>query len=175
VQSAGGEHEHRARGQLLSNDDGSFRFRSILAHCYPIPHDGPVGGMLTALGRHPWRPAHLHFMVNAPGYERLITHVFRKGDRYLDSDAAFAVRSSLVADWVRHESGKGEPSEGTYYTLDYSFVLIQARMSDDPAHRDVEGQRGDAGGACGVHPTGQAQLRKPARVDPWIAASGGRH
>lgn len=117
---AAGEHAHRARARLRADGQGRFRFRSILANCYPIPHDGPVGGMLEALGRHPWRPAHLHFMIQAPGYERLITHVFRDGDRYLDSDAVFGVRQSLVADWVRHET----PAE--HYTLEYDFVLNPA-------------------------------------------------
>src|SRR5262249_46094787 len=93
-------------------------FRSIVAQCYPIPHDGPVGDLLTALGRHPWRPAHLHFKIEAPGYERLITHVFRRGDRYLESDAVFGVRSTLIADWIRHDAPDGE-----YYTLNYDFVL----------------------------------------------------
>lgn len=125
--AASGEHEHRARAQLCSDERGQFHFRSILAQNYPIPHDGPVGGMLEALGRHPWRPAHLHFMIEAPGYERLITHVFRNGDKYLDSDAVFGVRSSLIADWVRHDpvadgTGPREP----YYTLDYDFVLNPA-------------------------------------------------
>jgi hydroxyquinol 1,2-dioxygenase len=116
-----GDHGHQARGQLATGPDGRFHFRSILANCYPIPHDGPVGKMLEALGRHPWRPAHLHFKIEAPGYERLITHVFRTGDKYLDSDAVFGVRSSLIADWVRHEADK--TSSVPYYTLDYDFVL----------------------------------------------------
>jgi len=109
----------RARAQLVSDEDGRFHFRSIVAHCYPIPHDGPVGDLLTALGRHPWRPAHLHFRIEAPGYERLITHIFRRGDPHLESDAVFGVRSTLVADWVRHEPAGTEP----YYALDYDFVL----------------------------------------------------
>jgi hydroxyquinol 1,2-dioxygenase len=82
--------------------------------------------MLKALGRHPWRPAHLHFMITAPGYERLITHVFRDGDKYLDSDAVFGVRRSLIADWVEHAPGKtpdGATSEIPWYTLDFDFVL----------------------------------------------------
>ncbi|MCY1506466.1 Hydroxyquinol 1,2-dioxygenase [compost metagenome] len=125
-----GEHVHRARGHLRTDDDGRFWFRSILAEPYPIPHDGPVGAMLEALGRHPWRPAHLHFMVTAPGCETLITHVFRNGDRYLDSDAVFGVRSTLVADWVPHPPGiapDGKPIETPYYTLDFDFVLSRAR------------------------------------------------
>jgi len=119
----------RGRGVLCSGADGRFHFRSIVAESYPIPHDGPVGRMLDVLGRHPWRPAHLHFMITAPGYERLITHVFRDGDRYLDSDAVFGVRSSLIADWVRHEPGTapdGSTSAVPYYTLDFDFVLNRA-------------------------------------------------
>lgn len=117
---------HRARGVVHSLSDGGFHFRSIVAEPYPIPHDGPVGKLLDALGRHPWRPAHLHFMITAPGYERLITHVFRSGDRYLDSDAVFGVRSSLVADWVEH--GPGVAPDGTqmptpFFTLEFDFVL----------------------------------------------------
>jgi hydroxyquinol 1,2-dioxygenase len=122
--------QHRARGVLASAPDGSFHFRSIVAEPYPIPHDGPVGRMLAALGRHPWRPAHLHFMLSAPGYERLITHVFRDGDAYLDSDAVFGVRGSLIADWVRHDAGRapdGSDCEVPFYTLDFDFVLNPAR------------------------------------------------
>jgi hydroxyquinol 1,2-dioxygenase len=125
--SPSGEHEHRARAQLCSDAQGDFHFRSILAQHYPIPHDGPVGAMLEALGRHPWRPAHLHFMIEAPGYEPLITHVFRDGDKYLDSDAVFGVRSSLIADWVRHEPAPdGSGPREVYYTLNYDFVLNPA-------------------------------------------------
>jgi hydroxyquinol 1,2-dioxygenase len=106
---------HQARGVLHANGKGEYHFRSILAEAYPIPDDGPVGDMLKATKRHPWRPAHLHFMIKAPGYETLITHVFRNGDQYLDSDAVFGVRQSLVADWVRQADGK--------YLVEYDFVL----------------------------------------------------
>lgn len=123
---------HQARGRLRSADDGSFHFRSILAEAYPIPHDGPVGRMLEALGRHPWRPAHLHFMIQAPGYETLITHVFRNGDKYLDSDAVFGVRSSLITNWIEHDAGvapDGTRMEKPFYTLAYDFVLNPAEVS----------------------------------------------
>jgi hydroxyquinol 1,2-dioxygenase len=106
---------HQARGVLRSGPDGRFEFRSVLAESYPIPHDGPVGELLGATGRHPWRPAHLHFMIVADGYERLVTHVFRSGDQYLDSDAVFGVRESLVADWRKQADGS--------YLLEYDFVL----------------------------------------------------
>ena len=118
--------QNQARGTLRSRADGTFHFKSITAESYPIPHDGPVGRMLTALGRHPWRPAHLHFMIEAPGYERLITHVFRAGDTYLNSDAVFGVRSSLIADWQQHAPGRapdGTDCPTTFSTLDFTFVL----------------------------------------------------
>jgi hydroxyquinol 1,2-dioxygenase len=117
---------HQARARLRSGPDGRFHFRSILAEAYPIPHDGPVGRMLEALGRHPWRPAHLHFLIRAPGYETLITHVFRDGDQYLDSDAVFGVRSSLITEWVKHDSGAapdGSKTTAPFYSLNYDFVL----------------------------------------------------
>ncbi len=118
--------QHRGRGIIHSDADGNYNFRTICAEAYPIPHDGPVGRMLEALGRHPWRPAHLHFMIKADGFETLVTHVFRDGDKYLDSDAVFGVRSSLVGEWVRHEPG--ETPDGNYatlpfYTMDFDFVL----------------------------------------------------
>ncbi|CAL8481573.1 intradiol ring-cleavage dioxygenase [Caballeronia sp. S22] len=122
---------HQARGRLYSDRDGRFHFRSILAEAYPIPHDGPVGRMLEALGRHPWRPAHLHFMIKVPGYETLITHVFRDGDQYLDSDAVFGVRSTLITKWVKHDSGvapDGSNLEAPFYSLKYDFVLNPAEV-----------------------------------------------
>lgn len=87
----------RARAVMRADVEGRLRFRSIVPTAYPIPTDGPVGEMLVATGRHPWRPAHVHFMVKAAGYQTLITHVFRAGDPYLDSDVVFGVRNSLVA------------------------------------------------------------------------------
>ena len=105
----------QARGIVTADAQGHYHFRSIVAVPYASPHDGPVGQMLQAVGRHPWRPAHLHFMVQAPGYETLITHVFRDHSDYLDSDAVFGVRQSLVCDWV-------EQADGTYL-MEYDFVL----------------------------------------------------
>jgi hydroxyquinol 1,2-dioxygenase len=106
---------HQGRGVLTSQKDGSFEFRTIVAVAYPIPVDGPVGDFLRATERHPWRPAHLHFMIKAKDYETLVTHVFRNGDRYLDSDAVFGVRQTLVADWIKQADG--------VYRLTYDFVL----------------------------------------------------
>ncbi len=109
----------QARGVLQADGEGRFEFRTIVAEPYPIPTDGPVGDLLRATRRHPWRPAHLHFMVQAPGHETLVTHVFREGDPYLDTDAVFGVRQSLVAEWVRHADGM--------FTLDFDFVLSPSR------------------------------------------------
>ena len=121
--------QHQGRGNLRTDENGCFHFRSVLPVPYPIPHDGPVGAMLAALGRHPWRPAHLHFMIEAPGYDTLITHIFRRGGRYLASDAVFGVRSSLLADWVRHEPGvapDGTAMDRAYHTVGFDFVLNPA-------------------------------------------------
>ena len=118
-----------ARAVLRSDAAGRFHFRSIVAEPYPIPHDGPVGRMLQALNRHPWRPAHLHFMIRAEGYQGLTTHVFRRGDKYLESDAVFGVRSTLVGDWVRHEAGTapdGTAMPHPFHTLTFDFVLARA-------------------------------------------------
>ncbi|MBF8644021.1 intradiol ring-cleavage dioxygenase [Pseudomonas pudica] len=117
---------YQGRGVITSDNEGRFHFRTIVPEPYPIPHDGPVGKMLEALNRHPWRPAHLHFMITAEGYERLVTHVFREGGEYLDSDAVFGVRSSLIAEWVEHPAGAtpdGENSADPFFTLDFDFVL----------------------------------------------------
>jgi hydroxyquinol 1,2-dioxygenase len=120
---------------LLTDAEGRFVFKTTVAAPQPIAHDGPVGRLLHALGRHPWRPAHLHFMISAPGCERLDTQVFRQGDPYLDADAVFGVRSSLVADWVCHEAGRtpdGHTSAVPFTTLDFTFVLNNATPGDKP-------------------------------------------
>jgi hydroxyquinol 1,2-dioxygenase len=117
----------RARGRLRTDKQGRLYFKTILPVAYPIPSDGPVGVMLAATGRHPWRPAHIHFMIEAAGYEKLVTHVFRDGDKYLRSDTVFGVRSSLIAPYEQHEAGEimpdGKRGDAQFYTLDFKFVL----------------------------------------------------
>jgi hydroxyquinol 1,2-dioxygenase len=116
----------RARGVLYSDAGGHVYFSSVLAEAYPIPTDGPVGRMLAATARAPWRPAHMHFMITAAVYDRLVTHVFRDDDKYLDADAVFGVRSSLITRWDPHALGltpDGRSSGRPFYTLDFDFVL----------------------------------------------------
>ena len=118
----------RARAVLRTDAQGAIRFRSIVPTAYPIPVDGPVGRMLAATGRHPWRPAHLHFMIRAAGWQPLTTHIFRDGDAYLDSDVVFGVRSSLVGDYMEHPPGvapDGAWVDSAFFTLDQAFVLAR--------------------------------------------------
>jgi len=105
------------RGIFHTGPDGRYSFRGIRPVSYPIPHDGPVGQMLKAVGRHPNRPAHMHFLVGADGYERVCTHIFVAGDPYLESDAVFGVKKSLVVDF--------EATEGaaTRWKASFDFVL----------------------------------------------------
>ena len=97
---------------------------------YPVPTDGPVGAMLQATNRHAMRSAHLHFMISAPGHERLVTQLFVTGDPYLDSDAVFAVKESLVVDCERvktpEEAAKYQV-EAPFYRMHYDFVLKPAQ------------------------------------------------
>jgi hydroxyquinol 1,2-dioxygenase len=88
------------RGFFTTDADGAFRFRTVVPSHYPIPTDGPVGRMLLATKRHPYRPAHIHLIAEAPGHRTLTTHIFVAGGRYLDSDAVFAVKRSLVVDFA---------------------------------------------------------------------------
>ncbi|MCU1619646.1 MAG: chqB [Modestobacter sp.] len=96
VQQPGVQPESNLRGLFTTDDEGRFWFRSIVPKYYPIPDDGPVGELLAATARHPNRPAHLHFIVTAPGYRPVTTHVFVEDSPYLDSDAVFGVKDSLV-------------------------------------------------------------------------------
>jgi protocatechuate 3,4-dioxygenase beta subunit len=97
VQDAG-QPPMNLRGVFTSDQDGRYTFRTVRPVAYPIPEDGPVGDMLRATRRHNWRPAHIHFLVSADGYKPVITHVFDRDSGYLDSDAVFGVRDSLVID-----------------------------------------------------------------------------
>jgi catechol 1,2-dioxygenase len=122
--------EMNLRGLFTTAADGRYFFRSIKPTSYSIPTDGPVGEMLDAAGRHAMRPAHVHFIVSAPGFEAVTTHLFVAGDPFLDSDAVFGVKDSLIVPFVRHDDpetarvrGLGNP----YYSVEYDFVLVRSR------------------------------------------------
>jgi protocatechuate 3,4-dioxygenase beta subunit len=115
-----------ARARFITDDDGRFFFRTILPCSYPIPTDGPVGEMIMQTRRHPMRPAHVHFLVNAKGYEPLITHVFMEGDKYLDSDVVFGVKDDLVAKVEPRtdpEMPDGTKASGRWHLMAYEFHL----------------------------------------------------
>ncbi len=123
----------RGRGHLYSDREGRYYFWSVGPEAYPIPDDGPVGELLDAANRSPMRPAHVHFMIRTPGYKTLITHVFKEGDRHLDSDAVFGVKSSLITGFQRHEPGTapdGKKMDVPFYTMSYDFVLAPAEEKD---------------------------------------------
>jgi hydroxyquinol 1,2-dioxygenase len=101
----------QGRGHLFTDDQGRYGFWGVTPTPYPIPHDGPVGDLLTAAGRGPMRAAHLHFMVTAAGYHRLVTHIFVRGDAHQDSDAVFGVKESLVVDFLGQPAGAPPPDD----------------------------------------------------------------
>lgn len=122
----GGRH---LRAKLRADAQGRFHFRTIKPTAYPVPTDGPVGLILNRMGRHPMRPAHLHFVISAPGYDTVVTHLFVKGDPYLASDVVFAVKDSLVIDFKRNDSeaeAKRLGLKAPFYTATYDFVLAPA-------------------------------------------------
>jgi len=119
----------RARAKIKTDADGRYSFWTIKPVSYPVPTDGPVGKMLLKMGRHPYRPAHTHMIVSAPGYDRVATHVFVEGDSYLESDAVFGVKNSLVAEFKRHDPGvapDGKRIERAFYTVSFDFGLKPA-------------------------------------------------
>jgi catechol 1,2-dioxygenase len=129
VQQPGIQPAGNLRGLFTADDDGRFWFRSVVPRYYPIPDDGPVGQLLTATGRHPNRPAHLHFIVAAPGYRTVTTHVFVDDSPYLDSDAVFGVKESLVravpvVDDPTRAAALGLPNP--FRTLTFDLTLAEA-------------------------------------------------
>lgn len=126
VQQQGLQPDFNLRGCFKTDADGCYWFKGVIPKYYSIPNDGPVGKLLGALGRHPWRPSHLHFMIEAQGYDKLVTHLFDRRDPYLTSDAVFGVKEELVVDYRKMDDpelanhyGFKEP----FYLIDYDFVL----------------------------------------------------
>src|SRR6478735_6601502 len=120
------------RASFRTDTAGAYRFRTIMPVSYPIPDDGPAGQLLAAMGRHPFRPAHIHFMISAPGYRTLITHLFLDGDMYLGSDAVFGVKPSLI---IRPKLIDG------INTVEYDFGLADERESTRARVEELRLQR----------------------------------
>ncbi len=121
-----GETGMKARGRIRTDSQGRYWFRSIKPTFYPVPTDGPVGRMLRKMGRHPFRPGHIHMIVSAPGHEAVVTHIFVADSEYLDSDAVFGMKESLAARFNRHPTGTaptGEQMDTPFYTVEYDFRL----------------------------------------------------
>lgn len=128
VQQKGIQPEWNLRGQFTSEADGTFWFQSVKPKHYPIPHDGPVGQMLEALGRGPIRPAHMHFIVQAKGYDTVTTHIFTPDCPYLSIDPVFGVKESLIADFKQiddadraQKAGIANPFQAVQ--IDFELVL----------------------------------------------------
>ena len=116
--------DYNLRGVFTADAEGRYAFRTVKPAGYPVPVDGPVGGLLKATNRHPYRPAHFHYMVTHPGYKTLITQVFSDDDEHLDSDVTFSVVRSLVGKFHRHDGGRKPAEDVTapWYTLRYRPV-----------------------------------------------------
>jgi hydroxyquinol 1,2-dioxygenase len=124
VQSADAEFE--LRGKVKCDAQGRYAFKTYKPAFYSVPVDGPVGDLIRAVGGHAMRPAHMHAIASAPGYQQVITHVFVEGDRYLDSDTVFAVKDSLIAKYKKVDSPEEAKKLGMpnpFYRLDFDFKL----------------------------------------------------
>jgi hydroxyquinol 1,2-dioxygenase len=120
-----------ARGYLFTDEHGVYQFWGLTPTPYPIPHDGPVGRLLAAVGRSPMRASHLHFRATAEGYRTLTTHIFVRGDELLTQDAVFGVRDSLIKDFTRHEADTPTPDGRdlrgrTWSSAEFDIVLAPA-------------------------------------------------
>jgi len=121
--------ETHLRGRFTAREDGSYGFITVRPAPYPIPHDGPVGHMLSATGRHPWRPAHIHVIVRAPGHRPVTTHVFDRASEHIDGDAVFAVKPSLLRELTARSADDPERPAGItgrWWSLASDFVLVPA-------------------------------------------------
>jgi len=132
VQQKGVQPDFNLRGIFRTGPDGRYWFRAVKPRFYPIPDDGPVGKLLAGLGRHPYRPAHLHFMIRADGFDTLTTHIFDPDDAYIASDAVFGVKKSLLADFKKTDDpvrAKQYEFAGPFWEVEHDFVLSPSRAS----------------------------------------------
>lgn len=131
-----GDERTAARAHLFTDENGAFRFWGITPTPYPIPHDGPVGKMLQAVGRSPMRTSHLHFMVSAPGMRTLVTHIFVDGCEYLGSDSVFGVKESLIKDFEPQAAGTPTPDGRDLDDRDWSRVRFDIVLAPKPETGD---------------------------------------
>jgi len=128
------------RGRFFTDEQGRFHLWTVRPAAYPIPDDGPVGKMLAAQGRHPYRPEHVHFMIALPGYRTLVTHLFAENGAYLDSDVVFGVKRSLIQPFKQHADGKapdGRAMTGPWVELQHDFILApRASAMSQPVSDD---------------------------------------
>jgi hydroxyquinol 1,2-dioxygenase len=128
VQQKGIQPDMNLRGIFTTDADGVYWFRSVKPRYYPIPDDGPVGQLLHSIGRHPNRAAHIHLIVKADGFEPVITHAFEPDCQYLEEDAVFGVKESLIADFVKvddAEAAKGLGFTAPFWFVEYDIVLAR--------------------------------------------------
>ncbi len=128
VQQKGIQPDFNLRGRFRTGPDGRYWFRAVKPKYYPIPDDGPVGQLLGALGRHPYRPAHLHYIVGAEDFETLVTHIFDPDDPYIHSDAVFGVKESLLAQFESVDDPERAESYGfaaPFWQVEHDFVLAK--------------------------------------------------
>ena len=132
VQQKGIQPDFNLRGRFRTGSDGSYWFKAVKPKFYPIPDDGTVGKLLAALGRHPYRPAHLHYIISADGYETLTTHIFDPDDPYIRSDAVFGVKESLLAEFRKVDDPVRAGQLGfadAFWSVEHDFVLARADPS----------------------------------------------
>ena len=122
VQQKGHQPDFNLRGVFRTDDQGRYWFNAVRPKFYPIPDDGPVGKMLARMGRHPFRPAHLHYIIEADGFETLTTHTFDPDDPYIHSDAVFGVKESLIAQYMDKTP---EGSDQKQWEVEFDFVLAR--------------------------------------------------
>ena len=116
---------------MVTDEEGRYLFSSVRPAPYTVPEDGPVGELLQATGRHPWRPSHFHFIVKADGFRSLVTELFPSDDPYLDEDAVFGVREKLVLTYVEQNDKSTLPQDlaiadtiqTPYLKVDFDVVL----------------------------------------------------
>ena len=130
VQQKGIQPDFNLRGVFRTGADGRYWFRGVKPRYYPIPNDGPVGKLLDSLGRHPNRPAHLHYIIEADGFDALTTHIFDPDDPYIDSDAVFGVKKSLLAEFRKIDDAEAAAKvelSAPFYDVEFDFVLSRKK------------------------------------------------